>query len=154
MQDISTVCHMLFSLRSSFGTTGVRFQEFLEVFRLSCGLDSSHGLEQELSTAASRSMGDSITSQLYLVSSHCCRVGLAIKGFHGIKWLENFSCVFIVAILAYMLYVVKTKFAVDISASFANVKGYMGHAFLGCDNFIPRNLLDNDHQRIRLFEKP
>ena len=57
------------------------------------------------------------------------QVALAIKGFHGIKWLENFSCVFIVVILAYMLYVVKTKFAVDISASFAGVKGTWGMPF-------------------------
>lgn len=57
------------------------------------------------------------------------QVSLAIKGFHGIKWLENFSCVFIVAILAYMLYIVNTKFAVDISSSFAGIKGTWGMPF-------------------------
>ena len=57
------------------------------------------------------------------------QVALAIKGFQGIKWLENFSCIFIVAILIYMLYVVKTKFAVDISASFAGIDGTWGMAF-------------------------
>ena len=81
------------------------------------------------------------------------QVALAIKGFQGIKWLENFSCIFIVAILIYMLYVVKTKFAVDISASFAGIDG-TGHGFLGCNHFVPRNLFHNDYQRFRLLQKP
>ena len=57
------------------------------------------------------------------------QVALSIKGFKEIKWLENVSCVFIIAILVYMLYVVNTKYAVDISASFAGIKGTWGLPF-------------------------
>lgn len=51
------------------------------------------------------------------------QVGLSINGFKGIKWLENVSCVFLIGILAYMLYVVNTKFSVEIGERFANIEG-------------------------------
>ena len=57
------------------------------------------------------------------------QVLLAIRGFEGIKWLENFSCIFIIAILIYMLYVVRTKFAMEIGDSFSNIKGTWGMPF-------------------------
>ncbi len=57
------------------------------------------------------------------------QVALAIKGFEGIKWLENFSCIFIVVILMYMLYVVKTKFAVEIGDTFSGITGTWGLPF-------------------------
>ena len=69
------------------------------------------------------------------------QVSLAIKGFHGIKWLENFSCVFIVAILAYMLHIVNTKFAVDISASFLGIYSTM---IINASDY-SRNLKDEIH---------
>ena len=57
------------------------------------------------------------------------QVALAIKGFKEIKWLENFSCIFIIAILIYMLYIVRTKFAVEIGDTFAGIKGTWGMPF-------------------------
>ena len=57
------------------------------------------------------------------------QVALAIKGFEGIKWLENISCIFIIAILAYMLYVVKTQFAAEIDDVFSGIKGTWGMPF-------------------------
>lgn len=57
------------------------------------------------------------------------QVALAIKGFEGIKWLENISCIFIIAILIYMLYVVKTKFSTEISGVFSGIKGTWGMPF-------------------------
>lgn len=57
------------------------------------------------------------------------QVALAIKGFKEIKWLENVSCVFIIGILIYMLYVVNTKFAGQIGNAFGNIKGTWGLPF-------------------------
>ncbi len=56
MQDISMVLPYVVQLRSSFGTTGVRFQGSPEVFRLSCGLDSSHGVGAGAINSASDSV--------------------------------------------------------------------------------------------------
>jgi NCS1 family nucleobase:cation symporter-1 len=57
------------------------------------------------------------------------QVALAIKGFEGIKWMENISCIFILAILIYMLYIVMTEFASDIDAVFAGIEGTWGGPF-------------------------
>lgn len=57
------------------------------------------------------------------------QVALSIKGFHGIKWLENFSSVFIIGILAYMLYIVKTQYSVEIGSAFSEIKGTWGMPF-------------------------
>lgn len=57
------------------------------------------------------------------------QVALAIKGFEGIKWLENISCVFIIGILIYMLYVVNTQFATEINELFSGIDGTWGLPF-------------------------
>lgn len=57
------------------------------------------------------------------------QVALAIKGFEGIKWMENISCIFIIAILIYMLYVVNTQFSTEIGDVFSGIKGTWGMPF-------------------------
>ena len=57
------------------------------------------------------------------------QVALAIKGFEGIKWMENISCIFILAILIYMLYIVLTQFATEIGDVFSGIEGTWGGAF-------------------------
>ena len=57
------------------------------------------------------------------------QVLLAINGFEGIKWLENISCIFIIVILVYMLFVVKTKFAAELDNAFAGISGTWGLPF-------------------------
>ncbi|HAX52747.1 MAG TPA: transporter [Lachnospiraceae bacterium] len=57
------------------------------------------------------------------------QVALAIKGFEGIKWLENISSIFIIVILIYMLYVVKTRFGTEIGETFSDIKGTWGMPF-------------------------
>ena len=57
------------------------------------------------------------------------QVALAIKGFEGIKWMENISCIFIIGILIYMLYVVNTKFSSEIGNVFSGIKGTWGMPF-------------------------
>ena len=57
------------------------------------------------------------------------QIALSIKGFHGIKWLENISCIFILATLAYMFYVVKTKYGTEISETISGIEGTWGMPF-------------------------
>ena len=57
------------------------------------------------------------------------QVALSIKGFHGIKWLENISCIFILATLAYMFYVVRTKYGTEISETISGIEGTWGMPF-------------------------
>lgn len=57
------------------------------------------------------------------------QVALSIKGFHGIKWLENISCIFILATLGFMFYTVNKKFGVEIAAQITNIKGTWGLPF-------------------------
>ena len=57
------------------------------------------------------------------------QVVLAIKGFKEIKWLENFSCIFIIAILIYMLYIVVTKFSTELGSVFSGIQGTWGLPF-------------------------
>ena len=57
------------------------------------------------------------------------QIALSIKGFHGIKWLENISCIFILATLAYMFYVVRTKYGTEISETISGIEGTWGMPF-------------------------
>lgn len=59
------------------------------------------------------------------------QVALAIKGFKGIKWLENISCIFILLTLAYMFYAVFTKYNTEVLDTIVNIKGTWGLPFWG-----------------------
>lgn len=59
------------------------------------------------------------------------QVILSLKGFKGIKWLENISAIFILVILGYMFYVARTKFAVEVGEVVGNIKGTWGLPFWG-----------------------
>ena len=117
-------------LRSSFGTTGVKVPGLLRGIPaiIWFGFQSwvGSGSHQQLSEHPVR---------FQQPSPGLCPVYNAAgcpghqKGFEGIKWLENISCVFIIAILAYMLYVVKTQFATEIDDVFSGIKGTWGMPF-------------------------
>lgn len=116
-------------LRSSFGTTGVKVPGFLR------GIPAIiwFGYQSWVGAGAINSclhilFGFSNLPLVYVLFT-VLQVALAIKGFKEIKWLENISCIFIIAILIYMLYVVKTQFAVEISDSFQSVAGTWGMPF-------------------------
>lgn len=116
-------------LRSSFGTTGVKIPGFLR------GVPAIiwFGYQSWIGAGAINSclhilFGFDYLPVVYILFT-MLQVALAIKGFKEIKWLENISCVFIIAILIYMLYVVKTQFAVEISGAFTGIKGTWGLPF-------------------------
>ncbi len=59
------------------------------------------------------------------------QVALAIKGFKGIKWLENIGCIFILITLGYMFYAVYTKYNTEVLTQIVNVPGTWGLPFWG-----------------------
>ncbi len=116
-------------LRSSFGTTGVKIPGILR------GLPAIvwFGYQSWVGAGAINSCLDILfgISNLPVVYAlfTILQVALAIKGFEGIKWLENISCVFIIAILIYMLYVVNTTFSTELGDVFSGIEGTWGLPF-------------------------
>ncbi len=116
-------------LRSTFGFSGVKIPGFLR------GVPAIvwFGFQSWVGAGAINSCFNILFGYNNLPVVFGCftvlQVLLAIKGFHGIKWLENFSCIFIIGILVYMLYVVRTKFAVEIGSMFDNIQGTWGMPF-------------------------
>ena len=116
-------------LRSSFGTTGVKIPGVLR------GLPAIvwFGFQSWVGAGAINScfkmlFGFDNLPVVYVLFT-ILQVALAIKGFEGIKWLENISCIFIIAILIYMLYVVNTQFSTEIGDVFSGIKGTWGMPF-------------------------
>lgn len=116
-------------LRSSFGTTGVKIPGCLR------GIPAIiwFGFQSWVGAGAINScckilFGFDNLPVVYVLFT-ILQVALAIKGFEGIKWMENISCVFIIGILIYMLYVVKTQFATEIGDAFSGIKGTWGMPF-------------------------
>ena len=90
-------------LRSSFGTTGVKIPGVLR------GVPAIvwFGFQSWVGAGAVNSclktlFGFDNLPIVYIIFT-ILQVALAIKGFQGIKWLENISSVFIIGILIYML---------------------------------------------------
>ena len=66
---------------------------------------------------------------LCFVVFHILQIALALKGFHGIKWLENIGAVFILVTLIYMCYTTVTKYGTVIADSVINIEGTWGLGF-------------------------
>lgn len=116
-------------LRSSFGTTGVKIPGLLR------GVPAIiwFGFQSWVGAGAINSctkilFGFDNLPVVYALFT-ILQVALAIKGFEGIKWLENISCVFIIGILVYMLYIVRTEFATEIGDVFSGIEGTWGMPF-------------------------
>lgn len=116
-------------LRSSFGVTGVKVPGLLR------GVPAIvwFGFQSWVGAGAINSctkilFGFDKIVVVYILFT-ALQVALAIKGFEGIKWMENISCIFIIAILVYMLYIVKTEFATEIDDVFSGIEGTWGMPF-------------------------
>ena len=116
-------------LRSSFGTAGIKVPGLLR------GIPAIiwFGFQSWVGAGAINSCLDILFGfdnlPVIYVLFTILQVALAIKGFEGIKWMENISCIFIIAILIYMLYVVRTQFSTEIDDVFAVIKGTWGMPF-------------------------
>ena len=116
-------------LRSSFGTVGVKIPGVLR------GLPAIvwFGFLSWIGAGAINSclkimFGFDCLPVVYILFT-TLQVAMSIKGFEGIKVIGNVSCVFILAVLAYMLYLVNTQFPSEIHTTFAGVKGTWGMPF-------------------------
>ena len=116
-------------LRSSFGFTGVKIPGLLR------GIPAIvwFGFQSWVGAGAINSCFKILFGfdhlPIVFVLFTILQVALAIKGFKEIKWLENFSCIFIIAILIYMLYIVLTKFSGEIHGVFSGIQGSWGLPF-------------------------
>lgn len=116
-------------LRSSFGTAGIKVPGLLR------GVPAIiwFGFQSWVGAGAINScfkilFGFDNLPVVYILFT-ALQVALAINGFEGIKWMENISCIFIIAILIYMLYVVRTQFFTEIDDVFSGIKGTWGMPF-------------------------
>ena len=116
-------------MRSSFGTTGVKVPGVLR------GLPAIvwFGYQSWVGAGAINSCLKILFNFDHLIIIYLLftilQVALAMNGFEGIKWLENISCVFIIAILIYMLYVVNTQFSAELGTYFSGIEGTWGMTF-------------------------
>ncbi len=116
-------------MRSSFGTTGTKVPGVLR------GLPAIvwFGYQSWVGAGAINSCFKILFGFDHLILMYvlftALQVLLAINGFEGIKWLENISCIFIIAILIYMLYTVVTQFSSEISGAFDGIQGTWGLPF-------------------------
>ena len=116
-------------LRSSFGFTGVKIPGLLR------GIPAIvwFGFQSWVGAGAINSCFKILFGfdhlPIVFVLFTILQVALAIKGFKEIKWLENFSCIFIIVILIYMLYIVLTKFSGEIHGVFSGIQGSWGLPF-------------------------
>ena len=116
-------------LRSSFGVSGVKIPGMLRAIPAIVwfGFQSWVGAGAINSCMTTLFGFDNLPVVFALFT--IVQVALSIKGFHGIKWLENISCIFILATLAYMFYVVKTKYGTEISETISGIEGTWGMPF-------------------------
>jgi NCS1 family nucleobase:cation symporter-1 len=116
-------------LRSSFGSTGVKIPGMLRAIPAIVWF----GFQSWVGAGALNSCMDSLFGisnlpVIYILFT-AVQVVLSIRGFKGIKWLENISVVFILATLGYMFYVVTTKYSAEIGTTISSIQGTWGLPF-------------------------
>lgn len=116
-------------LRSSFGAMGLKIPGALR------GIPAIvwFGFQSWVGAGAINQCLDTIFGfdnlPIIFIAFTSLQVILAIRGFEGIKIMENVASIFIIGILIYMLYVVNTKFSLEITNKFSDVKGSWGLPF-------------------------
>ncbi|MDO5026325.1 MAG: NCS1 family transporter [Tissierellia bacterium] len=68
---------------------------------------------------------------LYFIGFQALQIFLSVKGFHGIKWVENIGGVVIVLAMLYMLYISVTNYGDVISEELINIEPVWGLSFVG-----------------------
>lgn len=116
-------------LRSSFGVTGVKIPGILRGVPAVVWFGFQSWVGAGAINMCLKLLFDFDNLPVVYVAFTALQVLLSVNGFKGIKWLENVSCVFLIGILIYMLYVVKTQFAVEIGNRFADIEGSWGMPF-------------------------
>lgn len=68
---------------------------------------------------------------IWFIAFQGLQIALSVLGFQGIKWLENFGAIFILAALCYMLYSVVDRYGADLKQTFVVSHGSWGMPFWG-----------------------
>ncbi|WHH60568.1 NCS1 family transporter [Petroclostridium sp. X23] len=115
--------------RSSFGISGVKLPGILRGVPAIIWFGFQSWVGAGALNACFKTLFGFDNLPIVFVLFTALQVALAINGFHGIKWLENISMVFILATLAYMFYVVYTKYGAEVADTITNIKGTWGLPF-------------------------
>lgn len=116
-------------MRSSFGTTGVKVPGVLRGLPAIVWFGYQSWVGAEAINSCFKILFGFDNLVVVFVLFTILQVALAINGFQGIKWMENISCIFIICILIYMLYVVNVNFSTEIGDVFSDIKGTWGMPF-------------------------
>lgn len=116
-------------LRSSFGVTGVKIPGMLRAIPAIVWFGFQSWVGAGAINSCTKTLFGFDNLPVVFALFTILQVALSIKGFHGIKWMENISCIFILATLAYMFYVVRTKYGTEISETISGIEGTWGMPF-------------------------
>ena len=116
-------------LRSSFGVSGVKIPGMLRAIPAIVWFGFQSWVGAGAINSCTKTLFGFDNLPVVFALFTILQVALSIKGFHGIKWMENISCIFILATLAYMFYVVKTKYGTEISETISGIEGTWGMPF-------------------------
>lgn len=117
--------------RSSFGVDGVKIPGFLRGIPAIVWFGFQSWVGAGAINVSLKTLIGFDNLALIFILFTALQVVLAIKGFHGIKWLENISVIFILGTLAYMFYTVYTKYGIEVATTITNIKGTWGLPFWG-----------------------
>lgn len=117
--------------RSSFGFNGVKIPGFLRGIPAIVWFGFQSWVGAGAINVSLKTLTGFDNLPIVFVLFTALQIGLAINGFHGIKWLENISVVFILGILGYMFYTVYTKFGAEVASTITDIEGTWGLPFWG-----------------------
>lgn len=116
-------------LRSSFGFSGSKVPAIMRAIPALIWF----GYQSWIGAVAINTVLDVLFNFNNVVICFACfqalQVVLSLKGFSGIKWLENIAAVFLIAMLVYMFYTIRVKFGTEISDTIINIEGSWGLPF-------------------------
>ncbi|WP_432666556.1 NCS1 family transporter [Wukongibacter baidiensis] len=117
--------------RSTFGISGVKIPGFLRGIPAIIWFGFQSWVGAGALNVCFKTLWGFDNLPIVFVAFTILQIGLAINGFHGIKWLENIAVVFILGALAYMFYSVSTKYGLEVAQKITNIKGTWGLPFWG-----------------------
>nr|WP_067298728.1 NCS1 family transporter [Marinobacterium profundum] len=117
--------------RSAFGFAGTRFPGLVRAVPAIVWYGFQSWIGAGAINAVSASLFGFDNLVFYFVVFQFLQIGLSMLGFQGIKWLENFGSVFILASLVYMFYSVIDRYGDEITTNLVNIEGTWGMPFWG-----------------------
>ncbi|UTW14053.1 NCS1 family transporter [Marinobacterium rhizophilum] len=117
--------------RSAFGFAGTRFPGLVRAVPAIVWYGFQSWIGAGAINAVSASLFGFDNLVFFFVVFQLLQIALSMLGFQGIKWLENFGSVFILASLMYMFYSVIDRYGDEITTNLVNIEGTWGMPFWG-----------------------